>query len=322
MEWHESKIIQKLKDRKRLFRILTIVVLILACCNLPSLLFFPLCLKEDFFRPPNTEVLVSACKKPLVRGVPGGEVLFVHENLTDETYLLDLHTGEKRKVPNDPLLLSEGVFLSSELVWLEGSLVGPENPSYRPHYILDLTDGKRYELLDLNLLPRLEGFKFDPQYFSYFQIADHVFIHHSENSLIALSSDFRNPSGTRVIFSQYALSQGANVLKGELLEKLMRELGIDYEVVDLSTTRYSDIPSPTRKYVVRNDGIYLSETDTPIVTREYAGGYFMGGYFKGWYFDESGVVAQENYEYLFSSPLGPKFFLIPRPVLKLNLPAQ
>jgi hypothetical protein len=58
------------------------------------------------------------------------------------------------------------VFLSSELVWLEGSLVGPDNPNYRPHYILDLTTGQRYELLDLDLLPRLDGGEFGPKNFT------------------------------------------------------------------------------------------------------------------------------------------------------------
>ncbi|MCC7290365.1 hypothetical protein IT417_03905 [bacterium] len=283
------------------------------------MLFFPLCLKEDLFRPPNTEILVSACKKPVVRGVPGGEVLFVHENLTDKTYLLDLRTGEKRNVPDDPLLLSKGIFLSSELVWLEGSLVGPDHSGYRPHYILDLTDGQRYELLDLNLLPRLEGFKFDPKYFSYFQTADYVFIHHSENSLISFSSDFRATSGTKVIFSQYALSQGDNVKKGTLLENLLKDLGVGYEVIDLSTTRYSDIPSPKDTYIVRDSGIYFSETDTPIVTREYTGGYFMDGYFKSWYYDESGVVVSEGTTYLINSSLFGTYYPISKPVLKLLL---
>ncbi len=311
--------IEKLKSNKKLTRLLTILLFILLCCNLPSLLFFPLCLKEDLFRPPNTEILVSACKKPVVRGVPGGEVLFVHENLTDKTYLLDLRTGEKRNVPDDPLLLSKGIFLSSELVWLEGSLVGPDHSGYRPHYILDLTDGQRYELLDLNLLPRLEGFKFDPKYFSYFQTADYVFIHHSENSLISFSSDFRATSGTKVIFSQYALSQGDNVKKGTLLENLLKDLGVGYEVIDLSTTRYSDIPSPKDTYIVRDSGIYFSETDTPIVTREYTGGYFMDGYFKSWYYDESGVVVSEGTTYLINSSLFGTYYPISKPVLKLLL---
>ena len=91
------------------------------------------------------------------------------------------------------------------------------------------------------------------------------------------------------------------------------------KIADLSL-RYTDALSPTGKYVVCNDGIYFSGTDSSIVNRDYTGGYFMGGYFKGWYYDESAVVVQRNSKYLFSSTLGPQFFLILRPVLKLNIP--
>jgi len=187
---------QILKERNPLLiKLLAVVLLVLLCCNLPSLLFWPLCWKQDRDIPPNTEVIVSACKRPGAIGVPGGEVLFVGEGRTGKMYLLDLRTGEKRDVPNDPLLLDHGIFLSSELVWLEGSLVGPDNPNYRPNYILDLTDGQRYELLDMTWLPLLNGNKFDPKYFAYFQSAEQVFIHHTENRLIALAPDFRQHHG-------------------------------------------------------------------------------------------------------------------------------
>ena len=248
--------------------------------------------------------------------MPGGEVLFVHEGSTNKMYLLDLRTGDKRDVPSDPLLLDQGVFLSSELIWLEGSLVEPDNPAYRPHYILDLTDGQRYELTDLDRLPRLDGNKFDPQYYAYLQSAGQVFLHHSNNTLIALSPDFRQHPERNIILSQNALSQGPNPKKGELLEQLMKDLGKGYEIVDLSTTRYADIPSPTGRYIVRNDGIYLSGTNTPVVTRQY-----MGGRFKGWYYDESGVVVHDPGHDLILVPGGGGIFYIPDPVLKLRLPA-
>jgi hypothetical protein len=312
-----QKPMKTLKERKNLLiKLLAVLLLVLLCCNLPSLLFWPLCLKQDRDIPPNTEVLVSACKNPNVRGVPGGEVLFVHEGRTDKMYLLDLRTGKKRKAPDDPLFLDHGVFLNSELVWLEGSLVGPDHPAYRPHYILDLTDGQRYELLDLTWLPRLEGGKFDPKYFAYFQSAKQVFINHTENRLIALAPDFQQRH-EGVIFSGSSLGQVTTNTSGELLEQLMKNLGVDYEIVDLSTTRYADIPSPTGKYVVRSDGIYLSGTNTPVVTRQY-----MGGRFKSWYYDESGVVVHDPGHNLLLIPGGGGIFYLPNPVLKLRLPAQ
>ena len=316
----DFKPMQNLKERKPLLvKLLAVILLVLLCCNLPSLLFWPLCLKQDLFRPPNTEVIVSACKRPVATGVPGGEVLFVREGLTDKIYLLDLRTGEKRDVPNDPLLLDKGIFLSSELVWLDGSLVGPDNPNYRPHYILDLTDGQRYELLDLTRLPRLEGGKFDPKYYAYFQSAEQVFIDQSENTLIALSPDFRQHPEGNVIFSHYSLDSGSSAENGKLLEQLMKDLGVDYEIVDLSL-KYTDVPSPTGRYIIRNDGIYLSEMNTPVVTREYTGKRFIGDYFVSWYYDESGIVVQGRGYDLITLPGTSSFYYIPSPVLKLRLP--
>lgn len=301
---------QILKERKPLLiKILAVVLLVLLCCNLPKLLrealFWKLCREQDGNLPPHTELLVSACKSPVARGVPGGEMLFVREGRTDKMYLLDLHTGEKRDVPDDQLFLDKGIFLNSELVWLEGSLVGPDNPNYRPHYILNLTDDRRYELLDLTWLPRLEGGKFDPKYFAYFQSAEQVFIDHTENRLIALAPDFRQHHGG-VIFSGSSLGLVTSNTSGKLLEQLMKDLGVDYKIVDFSL-EYADIPSPMGRYTVRGDGIYLSGTNTPVVTR------YMGYSFRGWYYDESGVVFQDAGHDLLILPGGEGLFIFPLP---------
>ncbi|MBI5825971.1 MAG: hypothetical protein HZB18_18240 [Chloroflexi bacterium] len=285
-------------------------------------LYWEECAKEDKQIPPHTEVLISACKNSAVRGVPGGEYLFVNELKTGEIYLLNLRTGEKKQVPNDPLVLERGIFLNSELVWLEGSGGKPDNsPSYSPHYILDLTDGKRYELLDLSWLPLKNG-EFDIQNYAYFESAEEVFLHSEENVLIALSPDFRQNTKQNIIFSQSSLgTHSEGFVNGELLEQLMNDLEVNYEVVDFSL-EYTDVPSPTGKYVVRHDGIYLSSTDMPVVTREYTGGLFMGfGGFKSWYYDESGVIIALDSYYYYRNSFWNSRFPLPRPILKLNLPA-
>ncbi|KXK10599.1 MAG: hypothetical protein UZ14_CFX002003207 [Chloroflexi bacterium OLB14] len=273
--------LRKIKDNKPLLKLLSIVTLIFLCCNLPSL---TLCLAKDLFPPPNTEVLVSACKYPIATGVPDGEVLFLHEVRTGKMYLLDLRTGEKRTTPNDPLLLEKGIFLSSDLVWLEGSLVRPDKPGYRPHYILDLTDGKRYELLDLDTLPRLEGGKFDPKNYAYIQSAQYIYIHHSKNTLVALSADFRTNPNSRVVFSDSA----------EELVQLIKNLNMNYELIDFRLYD-TDIPSPTNKHVARFDGIYLTQTNQRITSGMY-------NYFKGWYYDDSAIIVQDGGDYLLTFP--------------------
>lgn len=313
---------KSLKENKRLRYALGSLLFILLCCNLPNLLFLALCRKEDVFRPPHTEVIVSACKKPVARGVPGGEVVFIFEGSTNRSYLLDLHTGEKRRLPDDPLLLSKGVFLNAELIWLEGSLVGPYNPDYRPHYVLDLKEGKRFELLDLTWIPLKDG-KFNIQNYSHFQSAENIYIHHERRILIALSPDFREQPGKSVVFHESSLGIEEEMHQnGTQLDTLMQGLGLNYITVDLSL-EYTDVPSPTGKYTVKDNGVYEIKTDSIIMTPQYAGtNYSLKDYFKGWYYDETGLVVQEVEPFLFTSPLFGSYYLIPKPVLKLRLPVE
>lgn len=300
---------KRFKGNKPLRYILGAFLLLLLCYNLPNMAFLTLCLKEDIFRPPDTEVLVSACKSPGARGIPGGEAVFIYEGRTDDAYLLDLRTGEKRKVPVDPHLLIDGVFLSPQWVWLEGSRTKPESPNYRPDYIVDLKDGKRYEVIDLTWYPRSEG-EFDPKYYEYFQSADEVFIHHGKNILIALSSDL-NENKNFILSQSILIVHNEDYKMGELLERLLKDLSVNYEIVDFSLFD-TDVPSPKNKYIARLDGIYLVETN-----QEVADG--MINYFKGWYYDESGVIVEGYGYYLFTLPGTTSVFHISSPVLKLNL---
>jgi hypothetical protein len=315
------KPIPNLKERKPLLiKLLAIVLLVVICWNLPEELYFRwLCREQDRNLPPDTEVIVSACKDPVAVGVPGGETVFVYENRTETGYLLDLRTGEKRNVPNDPLLLDKGKFLSSDLVWLEGSLVGPGQPGYRPHYILDVTDGERYELIDLQWkIPDsiFDNGELNPDLFPYFLDSENVFIHHSRNRVIFLSLDFQLYPERNAIFPQNSLGTASlSARKGELLEQLMKNLGVPYEVVDLSLL-YADVPSPTGRYIVRSDGIYVSETNEQVMGRDAA------FFFVSWYYDESGVVFQKPGPFLISHPLLGSHYLFPSPILKLHLPVD
>jgi hypothetical protein len=348
----DFKPMQTLKERKNLLiKILAVVFLVFMCCALSKevfiwkvcnepnrnpleeLVFWGQCEKEkealfwdtceEFDRnlPPNTELLISACTSPNVTGVPDGKILFVHEKKTGKMYLLDLRTGEKRDIPDDPLFLDRGIFLSSELVWLEGSLVGIDNPNYRPHYILDLSDGKRYELLDLDLSPRLEQGKFNPKYYAYFQSAEQVFIDHDEYSAIALAPDFRHHPEGNVILSEISLGDTTTISdKGKLLEQLMKDLGVSYQVVDfVGSYTYPDVPSPTGKYIFSNhdDNIYLFGTNALILNTS-------NSYFLGWYYDESGVIIQEGAAYLQPAllPESSPGFPVDHPILKLRLPER
>jgi hypothetical protein len=287
-------LIQKLKDRNPLLVwLLTVIFVIMLCCILSAQIFYwTLCTDQDRNIPPNTEVLVSSCKRPTVIGVPGGEVLFVHEGRTNKMYLLDLRTGEQRKVPNYPLLRNKGriVFLDPNLVWV------------RPKHILDLTDGQSYELLDLMSLPRLENNNFNPDNYSYIQSADRIFIDLSSNNLIALSTDFRTNQNGRVILTGYINDED------EFLLELVKSLGMDYVEADSSRSGpRSNMPSPTGAFRYRDlmfEGVHYSYS------------------FRSWYYDDSGVVIHDDYgTYWILTQFTGDYYHLSLPVLKVRLPA-
>lgn len=306
---------ERLKENKPLRFALGTLLLVFLCCILPEkILFLKLCMEADREIPPHTEVLISACKKPGVWGVPGGEYLFVREGRT-KMYMLDLRTGLRKKVPNSRLLLKEGAFLSPELFWIQGSATNfPGDSNYRPNYILDLTTGKRYELLNLGSLPRLENRKLDPKNFSYIESADLIYIHHYYRALIALPSDFRQHPENAVILYEYFIDFTSDMPDDKSLEQVANDLGLDYEVIDFSVSN-AEVPSPTKKYVVRDGGVYLAGTDQ--LVRGVGG---MHRYFRSWYYDESAVIVHGAGDYLFNFPGVSSVYYIPSPVLKLNLP--
>ena len=276
-------------------------------------LFWEECPKSDKDLPPNTELLISACVDPQVRGVPGGEVLFVHEAKTDATYLLDLKTGERRTIPEDPLLLAKGVFINSEWVWLEGYGTIPTTPEYRPGFILDLNTGKRYELVDITKWG--EGGEPKSEYDPYFQSAEKVFLHHGRNRAIALPHGFMTTSTTGVIL--YMSGQEAE--SGQILEMYLEGLGVEYQIIDYSLENV-EVSSPSGKYVATGNGIFPigSDTSLPAANNDYPN-IWIPGDFISWYYDDSGVVYTQGAYYYYNGLLSSRF-RIPRPILKLNLP--
>lgn len=276
-------------------------------------LFWEECPKSDKDLPPNTELLISACVDPQVRGAPGGEVLYVHEEKTGATYLLDLKTGEKRTIPKDPLLLEKGVFLNSEWVWLEG-YGNPAYSDYRPSFILDLNTGKRYELVDITKWGEGEGPK--SEYDPYFQSAEKIFLHHGRNRAIALPRGFMTTSMTGVILYM----SGQETKPGQSLELYFEDLGVEYQIIDYSLENV-EVPSPSGKYVATGNGIFSTGSDISLLPDAYNSypNRWVPGDFISWYYDDSGVVYTQGAYYYYNGLLSSRF-RIPRPILKLNLP--
>lgn len=275
-------------------------------------LFWEECVKQDKQIPPNTEIVISACTDPEVRGEPNGEILFVHEKKTGDVYLLDLRTGEKKQVSYDTTLLNSGIFLNSELVWLK--------PPLEPSYFLSLTNGQIYEFVDLRAkFP--DGFvknnKLIPEVALYFIEAEQFFVHYGYGILIILSPDFRQHPENSYIFRLPLFGTWETRTEyAEFIERLMGDLKINYKVIDLSL-EYAEVPSPTGKYTVSTNGIFLSGSDAPIVPGEYTSQYKS---FISWYYDESGIVFTQGSYYYFQDFLSNSYFRLPRPILKLKLP--
>lgn len=273
-------------------------------------LFWEECPKSDKELPPNTEILISACVDPQVRGVPGGEVLYVHEAKTGLTYLLDLKTGEKKPIPDDWLLSERGVFLNSELVWDST----PAYPDYIP-YILNITTGKRYEVVDITRWGEGAGPK--NEYDSYFQSAEKIFLHHGRREAIALPHGFMITSMT----GAYLFMAGEETKPGQSLEQYFEDLEVEYQIIDYSLENI-EVPSPLGKYVATGYGIFLTGSDISLLPDAYNSypNRWRPGDFISWYYDDSGVVYTQGEYYYYNGLLSSRF-RIPRPILKLKLPS-
>jgi len=271
-------------------------------------LFWEECPKSDRDLPPNTELLISACVDPQVRGVPGGEVLFVYEAKTGLTYLLDLKTGEKKLIPDDRMS-GGGVFLNSDLVLR----YAPADPHSIP-YILDITTGKRYEVVDITKWGEGGGPK--SEYDPYFQSAEKIFLHHGNNEAIALPRGFMTTSTTGVILHM----SGQDAKPGQILEMYLEGLGVEYQIIDYSLENV-EVSSPSGKYVATGNGIFFTGSDTSLLPAAYNDYPNRWGPrdFISWYYDDSGVVYTQGAYYYYNGLLSSRF-RIPRPILKLNLP--
>ena len=273
-------------------------------------LFWEECPKSDKDLPPNTELLISACVDPQVRGVPGGEVLYVYEAKTGLTYLLDLKTGEKKSIPDDRLLSERGVFLNSELVWDST----PAYPDYIP-YILDITTGERYEVVDITKWGEGAGPK--SEYNPYFQSAEKIFLHHGRREAIALPRGFMITSMT----GAYLFMAGEETKPGQSLEMYFEDLGVEYQIIDYSLKNV-EVPSSSGKYVATGNGIFSTGSDTSILPDAYNSypNRWGPGSFWGWYYDDSGVVFTQDEYYFYNGLISRTYRIIPRPILKLKLP--
>jgi hypothetical protein len=270
---------------------------------------------EESRYPEHVDVIVPACRHASSILSPSGRLLYVEEEWAGiiSSYILDLQTAEKT-----PFTLSEesDYFLNDELIF--HSFYGDNE------YIVDIKTGRQYPVQRFS---RLHSDAYINGEFNLTLLAEElrrakdVFL--IDNDLIvALGSDSDPSPATNFVTGWFDILGTAQ----DLLEKFLQENEITYyQVLDLFP---GEVISPNGKFIARNDGIYLLETNQKIVEgysasgriRAYSGKYFS---LRGWAYDSGGA--------LYSAGLTPCILefdypacliRVPQPLLKLNVPEE
>jgi hypothetical protein len=208
---------------------------------------------EEWRYPRRVDVIVPACRNvdASVRLSPSGRFLYVRKEKDGLTsaHFLDLQTMEKIKVTDQPF----SSFLTDDLWFVEAGIES---------YIIDRTTGKqspikifRYWQVNayVNGEPNLELLV------TALHQADQVFFSQNNDTVIALMPDFSTNLGQNFTFDRSDIPGGDS----NRVEQFLREKNITYQTI------LEDFPdealSPDGRFVARNSGIYLVETDRRIV---------------------------------------------------------
>ena len=214
----------------------------------------------------NAEILVSACKDPIVvNAVPDGETLWVHEIFFNSHYFLNLRTGEKEPVPEVAIQLfgsSGWKLLAPDVVLLVGMMAPPGIANVKPYQIFSLSDGMQYPLIDIGAQINVyspDG-SLNPELVNYFQTADRVFVYRDWNVAVALAPNFSQHPDRNVILHQSYINAGPDQPdfqdNGQFLDEFLKTINVEYQVVDVKLIN-GEIPSPLSTYVIRSDGVYI-----------------------------------------------------------------
>ncbi|HEU0292967.1 MAG TPA: hypothetical protein VFR47_09540 [Anaerolineales bacterium] len=283
-------------------------------CNCPPA-------SEEARYPDEVDVIISACRYVSSRLSPSGRLLYVNEkrNGLTSTYLLDLQTHEKT-----PFFLPEGSnhFLTDDL-FLFSSAYGNDT------YLLDRMTGERYPIREfsywrpstditgeVNLSVLADVLR---------SIKDVFLI--DDDALVALAQDFRTYPEHK-FFVHRASFPGSNPNR---VEEFLQQNNISYHSV--SDGFPGEAFSPDGKFIGRDDGIYLVETNQKIVDgyatskyyRSYSGKYFS---VRGWIYDGSGVIYSKFLKPCLIELELPVtdavecYIAVPQPLLKLNVPKE
>lgn len=272
--------------------------------------------------PEEVDVVVPACRYVSSILSPSGRLLYIQEKngSSNSTYLLYLQTNEKTS-----FLIPDGSnhFLTDNLIF--HSFYGNDE------YVLDISTGMKYPVQNAaHIQPNIYSMgDIEPKLLlEALAKVDHIFlIDEVFQPVIAISQNAR--SQPEVIFTFNVLDFPGD--ESSRVKQFLDESNIVYNFVPASFPR--EVTSPNGKFIAREDGIYLANTNQKIVEGYSSSSYYRiysGKYYsvRGWTYDSSGAIYSKFLEpclletrfFILDSPAC--FVQVPQPLLKLKVPDE
>jgi len=252
---------------------------------------------EEVRYPERVDIIVPACRHDVTRLSPSGRLLYVATKVlwNDADYLLDLQTGERTPVSisrNAAQAFGKPVPPKGSVHFLNDALIFHTFYGI-DEYVLDWVIGKQYPIQAfIHMQPNAYSYgevDLDLLFSALLQVEKVFFIDAPFQPVIALSSDFQTHPEHSFTFTVSDFPRDDI----SLIEKFLQQSNIIYYNVPADFLH--EAISPDGRFIAREDGIYLGETDQKIVDGypgiepfdAYNGKYFA---LQGWIYDSTGVI--------------------------------
>jgi len=273
-------------------------------CNCPAF-------SGEWRYPRRVDVIIPACRNinASVSRSPSGHFLYLRKEKDGLTsaQLLDLQTMERIKVTNRPF----SSFLTDDLWFIEGGI--EDN-------IFDRTTGKQYLIKTFRYWRENAYVNGEPNVellVDALHQAEEVFLTPNDSTVVVLLPNYSTDPEQGFAFDHSDFPEWGP----RRVEQFLQENKVVYQIV------FADFPdeavSPDGRFVARNDGIYLVETNQRIVKG------ISRFLIRGWTSDGRGVIYTSHFLEPCLLELGLLFgedtsceIRVPQPVLLLRLPER
>jgi hypothetical protein len=208
-------------------------------CNCPNF-------SEELRYPKQVDVVVSACHLNFAELSPSGRLLYVKEK--DLSYLFDLQTGDRIDVSKQPY----SIFLTDDLGFIE----------YPEAYLVYRTTGEQQPIQKFAYW-RQGAYIMGEANLDMLAIAlresQYVFFDEYNGTIIVLAEDYQ----TRPEQNFYLPRFGFPGNDRDQMKQFLQKNSISYQTIH--NVFPSEVLSPDRRLVAKDDGIYLVENNKLIV---------------------------------------------------------